>query len=604
MSTEELGERALALEIALTRGGAELDADAAARASAVVQKIRERTALTGDFTVVALAGATGSGKSSLFNALVGAPVATVGVRRPTTSTPTAAVWGEADASALLDWLAVGSRHHLDSGTVEKTAGVLVEGAAGGHAGGTVGRPSGRAADVRAEGDRRGAGGTGTSEAGAVGALDGLVLLDLPDVDSRDLRHRAEAERVLELADVFVWVTDPQKYADARLHDDFVAALATHDAVSVVVLNQVDRLTPEQATECAGDLHRLLRADGLHDVTLFSTSATQGTGVDELRQRLANAVAGRGAARMRLAADVSAAAAALLPDVADLDGASVDSAGHGLGGAGHGPGVDGAGRERLVDALVRAAGIPTVVAAVERDYVHEALGRTGWPFTRWARSLRPRPLRRLRLEQVPEVSQADVLAVTGRSSLPPPTPAARAAVDLATRQLGDTAAAGLPVRWAEAVHDAAAPPGPDVADALDQAIVRTPLREPPPRWWAFVNAAHVVLAVAAVVGLAWLVVLAVMGWLQLPDVHTPHLGWFPVPTVLLVGGLILGLLLSTLSRWLARIGARRRAHRVERRLRSAVTEVADDRIVAPVEAVLARHAETRTALARARALPRG
>ena len=53
----------------------------------VVDKVRARTAMRGGHTVVALAGATGSGKSSLFNALVGADVATVGARRPTTVTP-------------------------------------------------------------------------------------------------------------------------------------------------------------------------------------------------------------------------------------------------------------------------------------------------------------------------------------------------------------------------------------------------------------------------------------------------------------------------------------------------------------------------------------
>ena len=34
-----------------------------------------------------------------------------------------------------------------------------------------------------------------------------------------LMNRAEAERGLALVDLCVWVTDPQKYADARLHDD-------------------------------------------------------------------------------------------------------------------------------------------------------------------------------------------------------------------------------------------------------------------------------------------------------------------------------------------------------------------------------------------------
>ena len=70
--------------------------------------------ITGDHTVVALAGATGSGKSSLFNALVGADVATIGARRPTTSLPTAAIWGDADASELLDWLAVDTRHVVEA----------------------------------------------------------------------------------------------------------------------------------------------------------------------------------------------------------------------------------------------------------------------------------------------------------------------------------------------------------------------------------------------------------------------------------------------------------------------------------------------------------
>ena len=56
------------------------------------------------------------------------------------------------------------------------------------------------------------------------------------------RTAGEAERVLELVDVFVWVTDPQKYADARLHDEFVSLLSQHDAVTLAVLNQSDRLT--------------------------------------------------------------------------------------------------------------------------------------------------------------------------------------------------------------------------------------------------------------------------------------------------------------------------------------------------------------------------
>ena len=112
VSAEELTSRSVALEQALDAGGAELDPAAVASARAVVDKIGERISKAGNHTVVALAGATGSGKSSLFNALVGADVAVVGARRPTTSRPVAAVWGKEDATELLDWLSVAQRHHV------------------------------------------------------------------------------------------------------------------------------------------------------------------------------------------------------------------------------------------------------------------------------------------------------------------------------------------------------------------------------------------------------------------------------------------------------------------------------------------------------------
>ena len=87
ISAQSLATGADALESALAAGGAELPSEPAERARVAVRKIRERSALVGGHTVVALAGATGSGKSTLFNALVGSEVATVGARRPTTSTP-------------------------------------------------------------------------------------------------------------------------------------------------------------------------------------------------------------------------------------------------------------------------------------------------------------------------------------------------------------------------------------------------------------------------------------------------------------------------------------------------------------------------------------
>ena len=90
------------------------------------------------------------------------------------------------------------------------------------------------------------------------------------------------------------------------------------------------------------------------------------------------------------------------------------------------------------------------------------------------------------------------------------------------------------------------------------------------------------------GLAWLAVLAGMAWLRLPEPGTPRVGILPVPTLMLLGGLALGLVLSALARPLARIGARRRRKVIARRLRDSVGVVARELIVAPVQAVLDRH----------------
>jgi len=536
---EELGTHTEALRQALAAGGDRIDPTERRLATSILNKVDERTAIAGGHTVVALAGATGSGKSSLFNQLVGDEVAEVDARRPTTSTPTAAVWGSSPATRLLDWLSVGTRHR-------------------------VAEPDHADAD----------------DAG----LPGLVLLDLPDVDSTATDHRAEADRVLELSDIFVWVTDPQKYADARLHDDYIRALAGHAATTLVVFNQADRLTPEHLAACRSDLMRLVSEDGEREAQVLVTSARTGLGVPELRHQIALAVSRRTAAYERLAADIRYAAIRLRKAVADGE-----------------PDVEDALDGPLIDALTRAAGIPTVLAAVEKDYRREAWARTGWPFTRWAHALSPDPLKRLRLRPEkldtggPGITTADVRAVLGRSSLPPPTPAARAAVDLAARELGERAGAGLPPRWADAAEDAATRPHEDVADALDQAVLRTSLRADKPLWWTIVGLWQGVLAAAAVIGLVWLGALAVMGWLRLPAPRTPMLGPVPYPTLLLVGGLALGFVLGFLGRAAARVGGRRRRDMIAGRLRDAVTEVARVHIVAPVMQVLADHRLTRERL---------
>ena len=568
VSAESVQARAAALTSALESGSGCLPAAGVERAEVAIVKAAARISIAGGHTVVALAGATGSGKSSLFNDLIGADVAQVGVRRPTTSTPTAAVWGSQSASALLDWLKVGARHLVDERPSAATGSDV----------GPAGLPVPVPVPVPVPGL--------LPMSGPGLELAGLVLLDLPDFDSREATHRVEVDRVLDLVDVFIWVTDPQKYADARLHEDYIAKLSAHDAVTMVVLNQADRLTPEALAACRSDLLRLIGADGVIDAEVIATSARDGSGVVDLHHRISTAVAGQNAAVRRLDSDLRSAATVLRSGVADSE-----------------PRLDDSVDANLVDALTRAAGIPVILDAVQRDYRRETLARTGWPFTRWARALRPAPLKLLRLNRDASgrsggISKADVRSVLGRSSLPPATPAARSAVELATRDLGDRAGQGLPQAWSDAVTDAATPPGGDLGDALDQAVVSTPLRTRNPLWWAVFGMLQWIFAVAAVAGLIWLGALMVLGWLQLA-VDVPRLGPLPYPFLLLVGGLLIGLLLSLLTRAIGRVGGRRRKVLVAARLRDSVTQVARDRLVARVQEVLDRHRATREHLEAAR-----
>ena len=226
----------------------------------LLRRSGERMRMSASHTVVALAGGTGSGKSSLFNVLAGATFSPAGVMRPTTKHLHACVWGMEGAAPLLDWLGVQRRHRY------ARASALDEGET---------------------------------------SLTGLLLLDLPDHDSVVSGSAAMVDRLVKLADMLVWVLDPLKYADASVHRRYLVPLAGHASVTTVVLNKSDTLAPDQVADCAADLRRLLDAEGLTETSVLVTSATTGAGLGELRRTLATAVAARRAASDRITADIDA-----------------------------------------------------------------------------------------------------------------------------------------------------------------------------------------------------------------------------------------------------------------------------------------------------------
>jgi hypothetical protein len=144
-----------------------------------------------------------------------------------------------------------------------------------------------------------------------------------------------------------------------------------------------------------------------------------------------------------------------------------------------------------------------------------------------------------------------------------------------------------------------PPGGDLGDALDEAVAGTSLRARDPFWWRVFGFVQWILAMSAAVGVSWLIVLTVLDWLRLPAMGTPRLGPVAYPTMLLVGGLFIGYLVSLLTGAFGRVGGRRRKVLVAARLQDSVAQVARDRLVAPVQEVLDRHRATREHLEVAR-----
>jgi GTP-binding protein EngB required for normal cell division len=510
-------------------------------AHTLVERAGSRLELSQDHTVVALAGSTGSGKSSLFNALARLKLSPVGVRRPTTGVAHACVWGPLEpANRLLDWIGVLPRQRF----VRESA---------------------------LDGD---------DEA----ALRGLVLLDLPDFDSVERGHRLEVDRLLGLVDQVVWVVDPQKYGDRILHNAYLRQFRQHADITIVVLNQADRLSAGDTEIVVTDLKRLLEEDGLSGAPVMATSAKQPGMLTELRGALEKTVAERQAALRRLSGDLDTVSEQL----ADMIGppAAEDE-------------VDRATVRQLSDALAASAGVPAVAEATANAYRHRAAASTGWPLVRGLRKLRPDPLKRLHLDTSAARDEADAsteVAVVPRTSLPEADAAQKSAVGLSVRAVAARAAAPIPEVWAPALNNAARSRAADLPDALDRAVAKTDLglgRKP--LWWRAVGLLQWVLTLVAVGGLGWLIAGYAVRALGLPAFDYPKVGYVPLPTVMLLGGLLAGLLLWLLLKPIVHWGARRARRRAERRLRVAVTEVAREYVVAPVREVLNAYAQAREAL---------
>ena len=437
-----------------------------------------RVGFPGDAYVLALVGGTGVGKSSLLNALAGGVVSTASARRPTTAAPIA--WiprTEREAlEPLLDWLDVHeTREHEPAG------------------------------------------------------LGPVAILDLPDMDSVAVEHRARVEALLPLVDAVAWVTDPEKYADAVFHDDFLRSWLPRLGRQVVLVNKSDRLAADDARRIQHDLEADLASEVIRgsEVTVLRTSAASEGGTDDLRAWLAAGTEAKRVVRERVAASLTAAAR-------DLAWA----AGDGLASSG----------KPLLDDASRAAAVRSATDAVLRVVDLPSLERQAVAATRAsARSRGAGPLGRLTSfiyrTSGRETAVADpkrfLLRWRERGGLGPAVESIRGAIS------GPIRDAPPAIRPALA---ATLDPGEvrvGLEHALDRAIGGVGALQPPTsRWWTIFSLLQTLATVAIALSAAWVVV-----WILVRPVtgsiDLPVLGPVPSPFVALVVSLLAGYLIARL-----------------------------------------------------------
>lgn len=509
-------------------------ADAADRLGLPTEAAREardeaarRMGFPGDAYVLALVGGTGVGKSSLLNALAGERVSAASVLRPTTSQPIA--WVPADQRValgpLLEWLGVQDvREH-------------------------------RAPDLGA-----------------------VAILDLPDMDSVAADHRARVEAILPRVDAVAWVTDPEKYHDAALHDDLLRRWLPRLARQVVIVNKADRLSPEDARRIRRDLEAdVSQARGTGDggavapvtavapVMVVLTSAATPE-IDGLRRWLADGVAAKTIVRARVAAT------------------AVELA----NGLAHQAGVDPT-RPAMpyLDAKARATAIEEATAAALRAVDLPGLERQAIAATRArARARGTGPVGHLtsllyrafgRDTQVAD-PEGFLVRWRDRGPLAPAVEAIRSALAVPLR----TASPGVRGVLAAALEPT------ELRRGLERAVDRSigslgPLEPPTSRWWSVIGFLQTLATAGIALSAAW-VVIWILGAPTTTSVQVPVLGPIPSPfaslVVFVIAGYVLARLLGLHAGWLGRRWAGRLRDRVAATVRAEVSE----RGLAPLDAL--------------------
>lgn len=596
VATSPFARSVASLKDAISYGEGRVPETVLLDAAETLERLSQRRELSTEHTVIGFFGATGSGKSTLFNAIAGQNIALSAPTRPTTSTVQAAIWEAEGSEELLDWLGIDKRVY------PQTLALAAEGEAteGNKATGGVVAPN--AVTEPAPGlfnrIRRAVGGRGEMRT----RTGGLILLDMPDFDSVTTTNRDLAARMMRYVDVLVWVVDPQKYADAVIHRDFMVPLAASGAQALCVLNQADKLAPAEVPAVLASLTRLLQAEGTEAHLLaapIAVSARTGEGVDVLRDLLAQVAAAKSLSLQRTDAQLHATASQLRTYA-----------------GGEGTVLAGAyaleAEQKLVKACYSSSQAEQVLEAATASYRRAAGQRTGWILTRWMSRLKADPLRRLHLGQQDETkstskaeksagmlgSDSENAPELVASSLPPLSAAQKAGMANAVRQYSKQMAARIDEPWKRSMKEAALSREAELPELLERDMVRIDYglgrtRAP----WVIFNALQWIALMSALAGVGWLTLISGMAYLQiqLPPAPTPEGSPVPLPTLLLLLGVLLGIASAGVGRLLTAMGSRYYARKLRGRLQTGVEKAVQSCVVAPVQLEAKRLTSYRKAL---------
>lgn len=602
VATSPFARSVASLKDAISYGEGRVPETVLLDAAETLERLSQRRELSTEHTVIGFFGATGSGKSTLFNAIAGQNIAISAPTRPTTSTVQAAIWEAEGSEELLDWLGIDKRVYPQTQALA-TEGETTEGnEAGGNNKVAGGVTAPNAVTEPAPGlfnrIRRAVGGRGEMRT----RTGGLILLDMPDFDSVTTTNRDLAARMMRYVDVLVWVVDPQKYADAVIHRDFMVPLAASGAQALCVLNQADKLAPAEVPAVLASLTRLLQAEGTEAHLLaapIAVSARTGEGVDALRDLLAQVAAAKSLSLQRTDAQLHATASQLRTYA-----------------GGEGTVLAGAyaldAEQKLVQACYSSSQAEQVLQAATASYRRAAGQRTGWILTRWMSRLKADPLRRLHLGQQDETKSASKAEKSAgmlgsesenapelvASSLPPLSAAQKAGMANAVRQYSKQMAARIDEPWKRSMKEAALSREAELPELLERDMVRIDYglgrtRAP----WVIFNALQWIALLSALAGVGWLTLISGMAYLQiqLPPAPTPEGSPVPLPTLLLLLGVLLGIASAGVGRLLTAMGSRYYARKLRGRLQTGVEKAVQSCVVAPVQLEAKRLTSYRKAL---------